>query len=1305
MVSGVLISDSFLVESTENAVTMSISTRAHALAWFLWFSFRVMILFCCNFGAWLLGLQPGPASSNAHLTHSAHLTHLTLSESRARMKASRRRHKRGRPPVRCLKHKLLKRSRRHFLALLAQKLRRKLQPLAQEAGLTFVLRALHAALAFFWSSGRTHGPAVPEARRLSPPVLPVTQVRCTSHQLFLEDSGFVELPQQNMLDHVQVCLETWCSALAIPESRLAGWVLALEAARPCNAVRKLPSQMTSAVLRLAASVACLLESKVTSWQHVQSLSVILQALCLWIFPPSHKCKRSTSLGTDFMFFACCSLKLALITDWQSRSGRRKRQRAVKRWSLPPAVFDAFLNPLGWTTVSKNALTEFLSAQIFAVLREEPGHAVMYQLSSPYINYVGSTSMDVKRSGCSGSSPTMRAFQHILEHKQQRTFDNKQPTSAKLKCRLFRNVRVCDHMFWVLAQGPETYIRCLEEAGIACWRPHGNSKSIGNMYVRRARRSRASRECRARPAHRVPPWNEARAHTISYEAWHCLCSKMQTAHSSMLQQQPWRCHLAGIPRVGFSTGYSLALQYQLRVGFGPIDLADVNMPALLARYIADARKVDWDSLHQRFGALRNAHSRSSASRAVRMANIVRSMPRSVAKKRAQARMSAHLRDLGLAPIKRVCVGWPAGIPVWTFRQTLRCMRQQAAAAGDTHAAWFVSQVQAVRERRRTLADRWQFISVAQRFGKSSGTCKLARLKPTAQDCASMRRVKLHWRVPEWQSRSDILSVAQRSLQWIAGKMRLPLPLSMCRRLLASTVHVPDPSPSYQQYLSKFPRCLSHEVLVQEDKDKNAAWIMPICVYEKWCFWLFRQDAVHWVPVSADVRAVCEEYRQLHLELLPKHLKCWASWKRWEHFGLPYAYCTLKAKCFAADGLTQHICQKPAHSCFRRIISWRAHPARNVYRGAGRAILGVIAALSVGFETANLSTAVGDFRKAVNRLACSSRRCFRCFSPKPVLSLCVCDAAQMYEELCPTEIRDAVGSLIDKLRASVPAATGIAVARSKRLRTWLTTSDFKRNASCSIWTWSDILAVLDLDLRQPIIRLGNALFQQQIGAPIGGHLSKAIASAALAFAELKACQSLDKLKQAGFIPLGAGSFCDFVAPARYVDDLALGSHILCSTCLHTLTKHIYPKPICFDSAAPDKFGLQWLDVWLESVEGYLRVRADGVEHAWRSSGGAGLPQKFRLKVWLGDSHVDIHEMRGIVASKLVRLKSLQLCPQQLRKTVSAEIGLWALSGYPAATIKRIWRRSRHFPEASQIAAEIVNAWMQSDLPQRILPSWFE
>ena len=58
-----------------------------------------------------------------------------------------------------------------------------------------------------------------------------------------------------------------------------------------------------------------------------------------------------------------------------------------------------------------------------------------------------------------------------------------------------------------------------------------------------------------------------------------------------------------------------------------------------------------------------------------------------------------------------------------------------------------------------------------------------------------------------------------------------------------------------YVSHLTSPADGEVLVQEDKDKSAAWRMPAQVYLYWVAHLLEADAVHWRRVSSPVEEVC------------------------------------------------------------------------------------------------------------------------------------------------------------------------------------------------------------------------------------------------------------------------------------------------------------------------------------------------------------------------------------------------------------------------------------------------------------------
>ena len=331
------------------------------------------------------------------------------------------------------------------------------------------------------------------------------------------------------------------------------------------------------------------------------------------------------------------------------------------------------------------------------------------------------------------------------------------------------------------------------------------------------------------------------------------------------------------------------------------------------------------------------------------------------------------------------------------------------------------------------------------------------------------------------------------------------------------------------------------------------------------------------------------------------------------------------------------------------------------------------------------------------------CSRCNRSKAQICVQVLDAAQMYEELPVDRVLLAAQEFQKTLQENSDAV-GIAVTRTKRLHTWLSKSARHFNQRAKIWHWQDILTVLTLALSQPTVRLGKFLFKQVRGVPIGGHCSKAIASLVLAYDESNWVKNRRAQTQLGFLPDETWFFHEVAAFVRYVDDVATVSRILCDNCLLDLVDAIYTPPIKFEAAQGSQLGVPFLDVWLLPEKNEIRVRADLAEAEWRSHAGEHAPSKFRLKPWRGVSSFDEHEARGLVASKLVRLSTLQLPIDELQRAVAAELQLWILSGYPRHIITKLWAHAHHFPMASKCARDLLHDWaLQSNLPDRVMSYW--
>ena len=1215
----------------------------------------------------LLGLQPGvPQPQN--FTHSISLRN-----------NSRRR--RRRPPRRTVRRWL----RRRMLRLVI--------PCIVRLCWTSVGVALQRLWSTWWHQRHAHS-VEPGGENRCIPTAPVARVKVN-----LEQHGWFEMPQDRMRCTVLEAMRTWCRSVSVDSHVEADWSKLIHACLTDSVKTALKrSRMFEDVIQLMAVICCVLESGHVTWEHVQSFTVIARSLANWIFPQTVKSKRSTSAETDLLWIlgGCC--RLLLITAWQASGGKRKRARAFGRCvGLDPLLQAALLHSQTWSAPTKMVLAQFLCLHVLCVLQPVSGHAVLYQLSSAYHEYIGSTKFGAHKTACRGDAPVQRSYQHVLEHRRFR-LDKTGRTTPKL--RLFGRLHASDHMFWVLSVSVESHIRALEDAAIRCWQKKGNCRSTGGCAVARARHSVASRQQRSRPTCR-PGAKDSRCFDAHRAQWLRVSASLCHTKSRHLCDES----LQVVATLPFHKAYVHLQKHLLLNGFGagPIDIYGPFAKNLLVRYVADSRVCCWESLEQR-------HRRwtcCSKEWAVHMGKLLLSCPKSATRQRALNKLSMRLRVLGLKAAKLIHLPWPACCPRKVFWSVLHCFKKAAYENSDWASVWMCMLVRPAHSKSLTFASAWQFIPSAKKFrDKTLLTCRLAKLKPSQIECLKMTRAKLHWGVPVLSSLEHVRQVVSSTLYSLAEMVHFG-PSQWLEEIVSHTVPwlacQAEDCGLHEQYADCFPACPDGYVFVQEDKDRNAAWLMPLTLYARWCFFMFRQDDVHWVPFQGSVAEAVEAYRRLHSELLPSHLKRFSAKSRWRSFELPYAYCTLKAKCFA-EGIG-HVCTKSHHSCLRRIVSWKAHPAKALYRGASRAIVGLIWVLGLGFETRNLHTAVKDFAKACDRLARSSDNlCCKCSNPFAGLSLVVCDAAQMYEEISPRMVFEAVDLLITLAKNRYENASGVAVARTRRLHCWVVQGSFRNRPNATVWCWSDIMAVLKLALQQPLVRLGKFLFEQVRGVPIGGHMSKAIASSVLAVEELRWSEDVSKQRAWGFPVDGSMSFCNHVAASRYVDDTALASGTVCSSCLAQVPSLIYREPICFEPTKPGDLGHPWLDVWLFDDRGRLGIRADGVEVAWRAAGGQGYPTKHRLKPYLGPAACCQAELRSLAAGRLVRWKSMDLQSQRLREAVATELQFWVLYGYPRPVMEDAWLHLPHFPEASKLVRSLLAQWKASPhLPVRCRAWW--
>ena len=249
-----------------------------------------------------------------------------------------------------------------------------------------------------------------------------------------------------------------------------------------------------------------------------------------------------------------------------------------------------------------------------------------------------------------------------------------------------------------------------------------------------------------------------------------------------------------------------------------------------------------------------------------------------------------------------------------------------------------------------------------------------------------------------------------------------------------VHLPIRQREVQQLRCSLPSCDKGEehttytlgmdqpppagrVWVPDDKARTMAWDVSEQAYLAAGLAQMARDTMHWKMVPDSPECVAELYEGLHRLVARKERVHLSRKKGWTGSVVPYANCTNKSKCHDQSAMRRgRTCQKPGHSCMRKIISWWHHPARPKLRAAGRAAAAWIECLRVSWECTSMKTSCSDLRRSWSRacLAAGDGRCrSHCRLCKKVLhtpTVHTADAAQFHEEVRGSDILDTLQLLL-------------------------------------------------------------------------------------------------------------------------------------------------------------------------------------------------------------------------------------------------------------------------------------------------------
>ena len=284
------------------------------------------------------------------------------------------------------------------------------------------------------------------------------------------------------------------------------------------------------------------------------------------------------------------------------------------------------------------------------------------------------------------------------------------------------------------------------------------------------------------------------------------------------------------------------------------------------------------------------------------------------------------------------------------------------------------------------------------------------------------------------------------------------------------------------------------------------------------------------------------------------------------------------------------------------------------------------------------------------------------------------------------------------------TGVAVSKRTAGPSFLVRQRWRHPPGIVLFTWDEFSQGLDMALAQSAVSVGNSVWVQAEGFPIGGPHSPACCSVVLGADEAAWTNDAAARAGHGFMPEGR-RLAEQVVLARYVDDLIMVSRVWCSSCLEDMLAVMCRKPVQFDRQATSAHGQPWLDMWVSFRGGALEIHMDGQEQEWVQCQASKPPAKIRLKPYvMGDVAESLDALRLHVSGRIARLRQAGLDDVALHKAVQREILVFALHGYPREMMLRVWSRSRQYPAAAKHARNVLGAWKDA-LPglARLKPDW--
>ena len=947
--------------------------------------------------------------------------------------------------------------------------------------------------------------------------------------------------------------------------------------------------------------------------------------------------------------------LALIS-FQYNAGKRRRKHACKKICCFPPTIQAALRDKGTAREKARVLCTFLSMQFIIGYS-----AVNFNMCSIYC-VIGRTAAYIGKSEHEWIGAIGAPLGRGLEHLYDVFFHNGNVRCENRKTRAFRHENLADFSQYYLFSVPTDCAHISEKLVIRI-----SCASANTTY---ATSHAPNHKLRRRPAKKLRQAQRASGCTVD-RRWY-------------FAENPHEYTEVLPPTTALNMPFRLLYmkQVQMRRVAGPLSI--FLCPLLFVAFLSRPKHTfDFVELTKRV-------ARNLLFHAAQVVSMIRSqLFRSV----AIARLNMLLEFFGESRVGTFLwrIPWPVG--TCDVRQILNNHWRSIGLGCRLRFKHVSSMLSLVPDAAVTYKRWFNIVSVARNMDGKKWLGFAHADKLSAWSGKSFRQLKLFHKLRKpvvagqlWQQMFCDLKKFSMFAKCPFGALQFALNdlFSVCAHLACSTLacfHYLD-----RRMHDSFVQPSLNEVLVAEDKDPSAAWLIPKRDYCLSIIFLLEKEASKWELTELSL----EDAWQFKKTCFDS-VACAGFGPRWRPDvmpgSLPYMYATVKAKCFVTG---RRICQNEAHSCLRKIVSYSLMERswRNLFRKVSRATMILILKLGLGDEVTSLATAALMLRRRFQGIVQPDvplLLCSKCSSVKQAIEVAVADAGAMYEAIDSGLVLTCLNFYIE--RAKDAGYVGVAVLKTRKLHGFLAKHNFHKHNNVDLFTFEQLRAIHMLSLSQKFVSVGNLVYRQLRGVPIGGLLSKCQTSLVLCAEEY--AWEYNKRRQVQFGLDETLLWRRQVAACRYVDDCCLLSPYLCSQCLFQCL--CQKSCVQYERQNSSASSGTWLDMEIHFRGAELLLTMHKPEEQW-IAGTSPHPKKFRLEPYHG---MEVQNAKARILGTQARLMQIYLdgkgkvCSNNhdgLTGAIFYCMNIWQRSGYSTSYVRRTWARHLSNP----LFARIADTW---------------